>query len=83
MDHRHGPGQIGEQFACGCKLRLGLAVGQRDRRLQRGVKAVFARIVRQVAPVQWESVWKGQFVAAMGVVAEQRGAEPVEHAAGR
>ena len=52
---------------------LGLAVGQRHRRLQRGVKAVFARILRQVAPVRRASaVRKGQVVAAIGVVAEQR-----------
>ena len=67
-----GRGQIGEQFAGRDELGLGLAVGQRDRRLQRGVKAVFAGILRQVAPVRRQPVRKGQVVAAIGIVAEQR-----------
>ena len=42
-DHRNRPRRFGERVAGSEKLGLGLAVRQRHRRLQRGVKAVFSR----------------------------------------
>ena len=73
--------------SAGCK-KPGLAVArrQRQRRLQRGVKTVFAGIARQIVPVRHtlqQAVRKGQVLAAEGVIAEQSRAEAIEVAAGR
>ena len=47
-----GRGVPAKDFAGRGELGFGLARRQRHRRLQRGVKAVFAGILRQLAPVR-------------------------------
>ena len=68
------------------KQHLGfrLAVRQRHRRLQRGVKAVFARILGQLAPVRhlFDDIGReGQRVAGPCVIAEHFRPEPIERGA--
>ena len=86
VDHRNGPGCAGEGFASRAKFSLGLAGRQRQRRLQRRVKAVFSGISGQIAPIRHrlnDAVRKGQVRSAHGIIAEQLRAEAIEIAARR
>ena len=85
-DHRNRPRRCGERLTGGNQLGLGPAGSERQRRLQRGMKAVFAGIAGQSAPVRrgLQDVFrKGQVLAGEGVIAEQRCAEAIEAASGR
>src|SRR5262249_9102554 len=76
----------GKSFELGRQIRFAKRRHHTKRRLQRGVKAVFARLARERVPRgrrERDVVRVRQALAAIAIIAEDAGAEAIERGAGR